>query len=320
MILCVTPNPALDYTMTVPSLRLGEVARATGSFIAAGGKGLNVARVVRRLGGAVLCAGLLGGLSGRRLAELAKREGLPAAWTWIAGETRTSVILFDPQGGDATVVNEPGPAVITDDWARLTADVLRAAEGSEYVCLSGSLPPGSTPELFAELLRALVAAGRRVWVDSSGVALAAALAVGSVGIKVNGAEAAQIVGHPVEHPAAALAAARALQQGRSRSIILTLGKHGAVMAGATGGWHTQPPALQIVSSVGSGDAFFAGLLVALARGQDEQTALRQAVAAGAANALIIGGGRLELDDFRTILEQTTLKQIEESAMNANVRE
>ena len=315
MILCVTPNPALDHTMTVPGLRLGEVARATRSFTAAGGKGLNVARVVRTLGGAAQCAGLLGGQSGRRLAELAELEGLPAAWTWFAGETRTSVILLDPQGGDATVVNEPGPAVTADDWSRLTIDVLRAAEGGDYVCLSGSLPPGSTPQLFAELLRSLVAAGRRVWVDTSAAALAAALAVDSVGVKVNGAEAGAIVGHPVEHPTAALAAARELQQGSSRPSILTLGSRGAVMVGAAGGWHAQPPPLQIVSSVGSGDAFFAGLLVGLARGLSEPEALRQAVAAGAANALIVGGGRLELDDFRSILSQTMLTRIDASVKN-----
>src|SRR5689334_9541185 len=104
MILCVTPNPALDHTMTVPGLRLGEVARATQSFMAAGGKGLNVARVVTALGDAALCAGFLGGHSGRLLADLAEREGLPAAWTWFVGETRTSTILYDPQGSDATVI------------------------------------------------------------------------------------------------------------------------------------------------------------------------------------------------------------------------
>ena len=314
MILCVTPNPALDRTMSVPGLRLGEVARATHSFTAAGGKGLNVARVVRGLGGAVLCAGFLGGHSGRLLAGLAEREGLPAAWTWFAGETRTSIILLDPQGGDATVINEPGPAVTSEDWARLTADVLRAAEGSDYVCLSGSLPPGSTAELLAELLRSLVTAGRQVWVDTSGAALAAALAIDAVGIKVNGAEAAEIAGLTIEHPAAALAAAHELRRGASSSIILTLGARGAVLLAEAGGWHAQPPALQVVSSVGSGDAFFAGLVVGLARGLGEPEALRQAVAAGAANALTVGGGRLELDDFRTILEQTTLARIEASAV------
>jgi 1-phosphofructokinase family hexose kinase len=306
MILCVTPNPALDRTMTVPGLRLGEVGRTTHSFIAAGGKGLNVARVVRALGAAALCAGFLGGHTGRRLAELAEQEQLPATWTWFSGETRTSIILLDPQGGDATVINEPGPAVTSADWVALTADVLRAAEGADYVCLSGSLPPGSAPELFADLLRALVAAGRPIWVDTSGAALAAALAVETVGIKVNGAEAAQIVGFSIRHPDTALAAARELLQGRSHPIILTLGERGAVMAGAAGSWHAQPPAVQIVSSVGSGDAFLAGLVVALARGLSEPEALRQAAAAGAANALTAGGGRLELDDFQNILQQTTL--------------
>jgi 1-phosphofructokinase family hexose kinase len=317
MILCITPNPALDRTLTVPGLRLGEALRATHSFVAAGGKGLNAARVVRALGDRVLCAGFLGGHSGHLLADLAEREGLPAAWTWFAGETRTSIILFDPQGGDATVVNEPGPAVTPDDWARLTADVLRAAANCDYICLSGSLPPGSTPELFAGLLHGLVMAGKRVWVDTSGAALVAALAVEPIGIKINGAEATEIVGHPIEHPVEALAAARELRRAAAGPVILTLGGRGAILAGADGGWHAQPPALRAVSTVGSGDAFFAGLVVGLARGLGEPEALRQAVAAGAANALRVGGGRLELDDFNTILGQTTLARIEESA---NIRE
>jgi 1-phosphofructokinase family hexose kinase len=309
VILCVTPNPAVDRTVTVPGLRMGEVARATHSLVAAGGKGLNVARVVRALGGPVVCAGFLGGHSGRMLADLAEREGLPAAWTWFAGETRTSVILFDPQGGDATVVNEPGPTVVPEDWARLTADVLRAAEGSDYVCLSGSLPPGSAPDLFANLLRALVAVGWRVWVDTSGAALAAALAVESVGIKVNSSEVAEVVERRIEHPAEALAAAHELRRRTGGPVILTLGGRGAVLAGDSGGWHAQPPMLRVVSTVGSGDAFFAGLVVALARGLGEPEALCHAVTAGAANALTVGGGRLELGDFHTILGQVSLNRI-----------
>ncbi len=299
--------------MTVPGLRLGEALRATHSLVAAGGKGLNVARVVRALGDTALCAGFLGGHSGHLLADLAKHEGLPAAWTWFAGETRTSVILFDPQGGDATVVNEPGPAVTPDDWARLAANVLHVAVNSDYVCLSGSLPPGSTPDLFAGLLGSLVAAGRRVWVDTSGAGLTAALAIARVGIKVNGAEAAEIVGRPIEHPAEALAAARELRRGAAGPVILTLGERGAVLTSADGDWHARPPALQVVSTVGSGDAFFAGLVVALARGLGDPEALRQAVAAGAANTLMVGGGQLDIGNFDTILGQTTLTRIEESA-------
>jgi 1-phosphofructokinase family hexose kinase len=310
MILCVTSNPAIDRTLTVPELRLGAVARATHTLIAAGGKGLNVARVVRALGGAATCAGFLGGHSGRLLAELAEREGLRGAWTWTASETRTCVIVVDSHGRDATVVNEPGLPVAPDDWARLTADVVDAAAAADYVCLSGSLPPGSPPDMFAGLLRALCDAGRPVWVDTSGPALAAALTVASVGIKVNGDEAGALLGGAIAQPEQALAAARALHQRTGGPVVLTLGGRGAVLASAAGSWHAHPPPLQIVSTVGSGDAFFAGLVVALASGLPEPQALCRAVAAGAANTLSIGGGRLAPADYEAILGQTTLADLQ----------
>src|SRR2546427_12993873 len=117
MIVCVTPNPALDHTLTVERVIAGEVMRATHSRLTAGGKGLNVARAVRTLGGDPLCTGFLGGNSGKLLAMLAKSEGLNADWTWVNGDTRTCVILVSADGCDATVINEPGPHVTTSDWS-----------------------------------------------------------------------------------------------------------------------------------------------------------------------------------------------------------
>jgi len=306
MILCITPNPAVDRTLTVPGIRLGEVSRAAHALVAAGGKGLNVARVARAFGAEARCAGFLGGHSGRLVAELAGREGLCGGWTWIDGETRTCVIIVDPRGGEATVINEVGPEVTPEDWARLTAQVLREAETAEHVCLSGSLPPGSTTESYATLLRGLRDAGRTVWVDTSGVALAAALTVETVGIKVNGAEAGAIVGWAIETTTDALTAARELHERTGAPVALTLGELGAVLVSETGSWHARPPALKIVSTVGSGDAFLAGLVVALAEGATEPEALRRAVAAGAANARSIGGGRFDLDEFNAILSQTRI--------------
>src|SRR6266508_1491375 len=177
MILCITPNPALDRTLVVPQIRVGEVLRASQSIVAAGGKGLNVARVASALGGAVTCAGFLGGHSGRTVAELAEREGLSSAWTWIEGETRTCVILTEPAGRDATVINAPGPTVTPGDWRRLHAQVVAAAGAAAIVCLSGSLPPGSDVREYAGLLAALCQINRPIWVDTSGAALAAAFAV-----------------------------------------------------------------------------------------------------------------------------------------------
>jgi len=306
VILCVTPNPAVDRTLLVPGLRPGEVHRAAQTIVAAGGKGLNAARAMRALGGDPVCAGFLGGHSGRLLAELAEHESLRCVWTWIEGETRTCVIVVDPEDGEATVINEPGPAVAADDWARLQADVLRASARADCVCLSGSLPPGASPNMLADLLRALRAAGQHVWVDMSGAALRAALTVEEVGLKVNSAEVGAVLDRAVAGVEAACEAACALRQRGAGPVVLTLGELGAVMATDSGAWWARPPAVNVLSAVGSGDVFLAGLVTALAANASPAEALRQAVAAGAANALSAGGGRFALDDFQALLAATQI--------------
>ena len=104
MIICITPNPAIDRTIILPKLVPGEVHRAEQSIVAAGGKGLNVARAIRTLGGESLCMGFAGGHSGHLLADLAQNEGLSFSWTWIDSETRTCIILAS-QDTDATLIN-----------------------------------------------------------------------------------------------------------------------------------------------------------------------------------------------------------------------
>lgn len=306
MIICVTPNPAIDRTLTVPQLRLGEPQRATEVFVAAGGKGLNVARVVQALGGAVVCAGFVGGYSGQLVAALAEREGLPAMWTPIVGETRTCLIIIDPQAHDATVINEPGPTVAADDWTHLATQVVERAPAAAAICLSGSLPPGSSPADYALMLRQVRATGCALWVDTSGAALQTAIEVGGLGIKVNGAEAGESLGQAITQPGEALHAAHSLHRRTGAPVVLTLGSAGAVFVNEQGGWHAQPPEIQLVSSVGSGDAFLGGLVLALTHDAAPPTALCHAVAAGAANALEVGGGRLSHDHFHRLLASTTI--------------
>ena len=107
MILCVTPNPALDHTLTVQHMKPGEVMRASNTRLTAGGKGVNVARAIRTLGGEALCLGFLGGQTGELLATLAQQEGLNTRWTWINAETRTCIIVLSGDSGEATVINWP---------------------------------------------------------------------------------------------------------------------------------------------------------------------------------------------------------------------
>jgi 1-phosphofructokinase len=306
MLLSVTPNPAIDRTLIVPGFAAGEVFRASQAITAAGGKGLNVARAARTFGQEVTCAGFIGGYKGQLLESLAAQDGFRGVWTWIEAETRTCVIVIDPQRNQLTTLYEGGPQVSADDWDRLLADIRRVAPEADAVSFSGSLPPGSPTDRFGEIVRELARSGKPTWVDTSGAALACALEARPTGIKVNSAEAGALLKRSLDSVETALAAASELQRRGPASVVLTLGEQGAVMVSEASGWYAQPPAVQAVSAVGSGDVFFAGLLTALLERCSPGDALRRAVAAGAANALTPGGGRFDLGHYHRLLAATTL--------------
>src|SRR6266487_4807800 len=306
MILCITPNPAIDRTILVPDLVLGNVHRAQQTIVAAGGKGLNVARTIRTLGGESLCLGLAGGYAGRLLAELAQNEGLNSFWTWTNSETRTCTILVS-QNGDATVINEPGMPVSKSDWEQLQQDVSKYISSSQLICISGSLPPNSSADDLYGLLSIMVDAGKQVWVDTSGAALDAVLAYPSVGVKVNGHEIGKSLGFEVNDIESAKRALMMLIERGLTACVITLGADGALIATKTGRWYAHGPSVRVVSSVGSGDSFLGGLLSALDVGRSWPEALCDAIAAGTANVLSAGGGQFAVQEFRNIREQIQIQ-------------
>lgn len=308
MILCVTPNPAIDRTLQVDALRVGEVHRATRTLAAAGGKGFNVARAIRTLGGDPLCLGLVGGHAGDLLTDLVKREGLSAHWTRMQGETRTCVILTQP-GQDATLINEPGAEVSAEECAAFIADVQAYSSQADLVCISGSLPPGFSLDLFEHLLKRFVLDDKPVWVDTSGRALKTALSVRGLNIKVNASELGEALGVEILSAEQARLAAHILLAAGLGQVVVTLGRDGAVWVSSAGSWLASAPDIRPVSSIGSGDAFLGGLAVGLTSGLSPEQALCQAVAAGAANALTFGGGMFLREDFEYIHREIKIAEL-----------
>jgi 1-phosphofructokinase family hexose kinase len=231
------------------------------------------------------------------LAELAAAEGLAGDWTEVGGETRVCSILVDRASGLSTGIYERGAELGPGEWARVAADALRLAGESSMACICGSLPAGVPPRALGELVAGLKAAGREVWVDTSGPALAAALAARPAGVKVNHEEAGALLGAAIDTAAQAAAAARALLAAGAGQAVITLGRQGAVLAGPAGCWHAAAPAVRAVSAVASGDAFFAGLLHGLATGAAPEAALCAGVAAGAASARHAGAGRFSRPEY-----------------------
>jgi 1-phosphofructokinase family hexose kinase len=305
MILCVSPNPALDRTIVVSAFKAGQVFRARSSLVAAGGKGINVARAATILGEDTLCMGFMAGSMGRFAASLAEEEGLKSRWVWVEGETRTCVIIADEVSGETTVINESGPTVTAQDWERLCSEVIVEAARADQICFSGSLPPGSPLESYVSLIQQTAALGKPVWIDTSGTALQSAGRMKGVTIKINSDEASVIVGVQITDINAAVQAAKQIREGGPHTVVLTLGAEGAVIAHADGCWWVKPPAVKVVDAIGSGDSFLAGLVAAFARALSPERALQYAVAAGAANATTIGGGDFPLSAFHQVLDQAT---------------
>jgi len=296
MLLSLTCNPAIDRVLIVPGFRNAEVCRVAERSDAAGGKGFNVVRAARTLGLAARACAPLGGENGRHIAALAAAEGIDGSWHWLEqGESRICLLITDPESRDHLTINERGPTMIADDWRAFAELAWRCATGASHVAISGSVPPGIHPQQYVDLLRGLPS-GTQICVDTSGDTLVAALDLPVDLLKVNGHELGAALGSDINTPDAARAAATAVLQRGPRMVIVTLGAHGAVAVDASGAWWARTPPIDPISTVGSGDAAFAGIISVLHTGGSLAEALRMGVACGAANTLLVGAGRLRLDD------------------------
>jgi 1-phosphofructokinase family hexose kinase len=299
VILCVAANPSIDRLFTVDRLVLGEIHRPAEFVQLAGGKGLNVARAAAALGGDAEAVALLGGHAGRWIAEELAAEGIRLHVAWAAAETRSSLSVAGALEG-LTEFYEHGFPVEPDDWAGFARLVADLAPRARWMTLSGSLPSGAPDDGYVGLVGLARAA-----FDSRAEGLGAGAAV----VKLNEHEAAEVTGLATADTAAALAAARALRERSGATAVVTRGTEGAIMVTAAGEQLEGRLAARGSYPVGSGDAFLAGLVVALDRGAGWADALRAALGAGAANAEQPGAGRLERARAERLAELATVRQL-----------
>jgi tagatose 6-phosphate kinase len=289
MIVTVTLNPALDLTYPVEHLIPHRTHRVTTVSERAGGKGLNVARVLHALGEPVLATGLLGGPTGAVVTDLLAAEGVPGSFVPITGVTRRTVAVVDQQ--DATGFWEPGPVVPAAEWFRFV-DHFRGLIGrASVVTLCGSLPRGLPIDAYAQLTRLATEAAVPVLLDTSGPALAHGLTAGPSVAKPNAAELADLL------PVFTSAAVRALTSG---SVVVTDGAAGLHAITPDGEFRCAPPRPVIGNPTGAGDACAA----ALARGLRDRTGwpdlLADAVALSAAAVASPVAGAFDADVYQQL--------------------
>lgn len=303
-IVTVTANPSLDRTITLAAaLQPGEVQSAASAREDAGGKGINVARVVAAAG--VDTVAVLPLSDGDPFGAALRASLVPARVVQVEGRVRANVTITDP-AGVTTKLNLPGAALSPSDIDELIAAVVAASEGADWLVLAGSLPPGGGDRLYVDITRAVRSRwgsdAPRIAIDTSGAALRAVVEDASPDlIKPNDEELAELAGVEIDEDAdlaaAVLPVARALVPGRVAAALVTLGAAGAVLVTADGAWQAVPPRIRVVSTVGAGDSSLAGYLLADVAGEDPAGRLRRSVRYGAAAASLPGTQAPTPDDL-----------------------
>jgi 1-phosphofructokinase/6-phosphofructokinase 2 len=294
MIVTLTPNPSVDRAISIDALRRGEVHRATASRIDPGGKGVNVSRALAAQGVPTTAVLPSGGPEGHLLEELLDAASVPHRAVPVAGAVRMNISVLEPDG-TTTKLNEPGPALSTAEVDALFAATRDAAAEAEWVAGCGSLPPGVSTDLYADLVRRVRAQGRRVAIDSSGAPMAAALAASPTLIKPNHEELAEAVGRDLPTLADVDAAARDLLATGIEIVAVSLGADGALLVTDDECVHAVATVTAPLSTVGAGDCMLAGLLHGLSSGLAPAESLATGVAWGAA-AVTLPGSRVPSPD------------------------
>ncbi len=305
-VLTVTLNAAVDKLYTIPGFAVDRVQRPTETRVYAGGKGINVARVYRTLGGVVTATGFSGGPTGEYIRAGLNGEGIDTHFVTVMQESRVCTAILDPVGRTETVLNEAGPEVTSAECDALLRRLRELLPGHDAVILSGSLPPGVPPEIYVAIIRLAHVLGVKAVLDTSGEALRL------------GVEAKPFLVKPNVHELEALSvggdgwggSAQALRDKYGVTLALvTGGVRGAVLASAEGTWEAIPPVVEVVSALGSGDSLTAGFVWAWEQGLGHAEALKLGVAAGAANAAVYGSGFCTRTQIFQAAARTTVNKI-----------
>lgn len=309
MVITVTMNPALDKTASVSRLLPGELNRLQAPRTDAGGKGVNVSKMVAVLGGNTLCTGFVGGAAGQELTQRMEAMGLAASFLPVAGETRTNLKIMDDTGA-LTELNEPGIAVTQADLTALLSHICALAKPADVVVLGGSLPQGAAPDTYLTFATALTEAGCRVIVDADGEAFRHALNAPPFLVKPNRFELLQHFNLPADTPDSALP--RLCRQLLAKGIgwvVLSMGSEGAMFFSQDTALQAKALRLKVLSTVGAGDSMVGAMAHALDTGLSLPEAASLAMACSMGAVTTAGTNPPDLALVNTLQAQVELTEI-----------
>jgi 1-phosphofructokinase family hexose kinase len=314
MIITVTLNAALDKTLEVPNFTPGRRHRTVDQTTMPGGKGVNIARAIKRLGQPVIATGLAGGATGNRILEALGDEAILNAFVRIREESRTNTAVLDPTTGMHTEINERGPAISVHELELFREKLLYLAKGASICVFAGSLPRGLETDVYAGLIREVRKLGVTTMIDTDGEPMRLAVRSEPAVVSPNELEAEELVGHEFNDSDDRAQAVVEMRRLGAAEAIMTVsdGCYGQVLEGGN-------PVLYRVrveeeqearSSIGSGDAFLAGYVAARYAGRSPVDCLRFGVACGAESIHHVGAGIVEPSKVERLLDEVEAERLQ----------
>jgi 1-phosphofructokinase len=308
MIITLTPNTGIDYTLHLSSFQLHNTIRANDSAWGMGGKATDVSWILGKLGVASRALGFAAGPNGRRMEAMLRERGVETDFVWVDGETRLNTVIVVSGEGQSTITS-PSLKVSSEHLSEFAERYQKALEVASCVVMGGSLPKGVPLEFYGEAIAQAHAHNIPVILDSSGPSLVAGIKSRPDLIKPNRAELDDLLGQAPESKEEIQRAAKEIYDDVGSSVIITLGEEGAIAVLHANSYFIQPVSVPVVSVAGAGDGVLAGMALSYFRKQSLEYGLQHGFALAGAILQTLATADFRVEDYQALLPTIRISPI-----------
>lgn len=314
MIYTITLNPALDRTIWIDRIRNDVSNRILDEKSFAGGKSIDVSKVLKNFGVDNIALGFVGGFAGSELEGRLLNEGIHTDFIRVSGETRTNIILHEKETGRQLAFNARGPEIHPSELMQLVEQIERLP-CPEVVTIGGSLPPGITPEIYRKIITMVRKCRAQVVLDVDGQSLSVGIKAHPNIIKPNIHELSELVGRERKEMDEIVEAAREINQSGVELVLVSMGARGILLVANGEEYMAVPPKVKVENTIGAGDSAVSGFVYGLISGKDLKESQTYAAAAGTATATRSGTALCQKGDFLKIVPQVKLNVLHGGWLN-----
>lgn len=307
MVLTVTLNPAVDKNFLLPNLVIGQVNRVRSAVNIPGGKGINVARIIRQMRGEVIATGFLGGCAGNFI-ESTLKKSMECKFIKVSGETRSNINIIG-EDGYVTEVLEPGPTILPEEVEIFLKRYQKLIMECEVIVLSGSVPKGIDTGIYKELIDLAKRKGKKVFLDSSRELLQKGIEAKPFFIKPNSRELEYVLGIKLNTTEQIVQAASMIREKGVENVLVSRGEKGSIYVGAEGNFLIKVPRIKAINTVGSGDSMVAVIAMGIEQGKSIPELLKTATAVSVANATTMQSGQIPLEKIMELETQVVIEEL-----------